>query len=169
MVWDLRQGLWPVLRRFKRADQNGRSSSLISRWSSSLRRLREELEALEAEAVPFEADAQKTAERCGASVLHHDVGIDDRGGRLAGVVRRDDVVMFPVNCVSHDAVVMLKRLCRQSEKPFVPLRSSGVASFPVALGRIKASPPVALTQGHRSVRAHSHGGKSRDRRDVPTR
>lgn len=85
------------------------------------------------------AALRTTGERCGATVLHHDGGIDDRGGRLAGLVSRADVVMFPVTCVSHEAVLMVKRLCRQLEKRFVPLRSAGVASFLVALGRTKLS------------------------------
>jgi Uncharacterized protein conserved in bacteria (DUF2325) len=130
--------------------------------------LREELEALEADAVQSDSETPEavslaglsvlyvggranqvaplraTAERCGATVLHHDGGVEDRGGRLAGLVSRADVVMFPVNCVSHDAALMVKRLCRQLEKRFVPLRSSGVASFLVALGRIEPPPSAAL-------------------------
>jgi len=31
--------------------------------------------------------------------------------------------------VSHDAALTVKRLCRQLGKPWVPLRSSGLASF----------------------------------------
>jgi hypothetical protein len=130
--------------------------------------LREELEALEADAARADPDMpvseapeslslgglsvlyvggranqvaalRTTGERCGATVLHHDGGVEDRGGRLAGLVSRADVVMFPVTCVSHDAALMVKRLCRQSEKRFVPLRSAGVASFLVALGRVNLS------------------------------
>ena len=40
---------------------------------------------------------------------------------------------FPTDCVSHDAALQVKRLCRQTMKPFVPLRSSGVASFVAGL------------------------------------
>jgi hypothetical protein len=41
--------------------------------------------------------------------------------------------MFPVDCVSHDAVGAIKRLCRRTSKPFIPLRSSSVTSFAAAL------------------------------------
>ncbi len=69
----------------------------------------------------------------GADVVFHDGGIEDRHGLLAGLVSRADVVMFPVDCVSHEAAGAVKRLCRQAAKPFVPLRSSGISSFLAAL------------------------------------
>ena len=78
-------------------------------------------------------------EQRGARFLHHDGGIDDRSGLLAGVVSRADVVMFPVDCVSHEAVVMVKRLCRQMSKPYFPLRSAGMSSFVAALTRAAGS------------------------------
>lgn len=79
------------------------------------------------------------SERLGARFLHHDGGVEDRSGLLGGLVSRADVVMFPVDCVSHEAVVNVKRLCRQMAKPFMPLRSSGMGSFVAALGRVAAS------------------------------
>ena len=42
--------------------------------------------------------------------------------------------MFPVDCVSHEAVATVKRLCRQMAKPYVPLRSTGISPFVAALG-----------------------------------
>lgn len=80
------------------------------------------------------------SERLGASFLHHDGGIDDRSGLLGGLVSRADLVMFPVDCVSHEAVTAVKRLCRQMSKPFMPLRSSGMGSFVAALGRAAVRP-----------------------------
>jgi uncharacterized protein DUF2325 len=122
--------------------------------------LREELEAVEAGLAPQAAEAEATpsslaglsllyvggrtdrlghlralSERRGAKFLHHDGGVDDRSGLLAGLVSRADIVMFPVDCVSHEAVAIVKRLCRQSAKPYVPLRSSGTGSFVSALAR----------------------------------
>jgi hypothetical protein len=123
------------------------------------RALSEELEAVEAGFGPETEDGQAIApsslaglsllyvggrpdrlghlralsERLGARFLHHDGGVDDRSGLLGGLVSRADVVMFPVDCVSHDAVGTVKRLCRQMSKPFVPLRSTGMGSFVAAL------------------------------------
>ncbi|HKU97284.1 MAG TPA: DUF2325 domain-containing protein [Vineibacter sp.] len=74
------------------------------------------------------------SEQRGFTFLQHDGGVDDRTGLLAGLVSRADVVMFPVDCVSHEAVAIVKRLCRQAAKPYVPLRSAGISAFVAALG-----------------------------------
>jgi hypothetical protein len=69
----------------------------------------------------------------GAELLHHDGGIEHHPDLLAGLTSRADVVLFPVDCVSHDAALTVKRLCRQSAKRFIPLRSAGTTSFLAAL------------------------------------
>jgi hypothetical protein len=76
---------------------------------------------------------QALAERSGAIFLHHDGGIEERGGLLPGLVSRADAVLFPVDCVSHGAMSLVKRLCQQTGKPFLPLRSAGLAPFCAAL------------------------------------
>lgn len=76
---------------------------------------------------------RELAERTGAVFLYHDGGIEERGGLLPGLVSRADVVLFPVDCVSHAAMLQLKRLCRQAGKQFLPLRSAGLAPFCAAL------------------------------------
>lgn len=71
-----------------------------------------------------------------AELLHHDGGVEERAGLLAGLVSQAEIVLFPVDCISHDAALTVKRLCRKSGKRFVPLRSNGVTSFLSALSRI---------------------------------
>jgi len=73
------------------------------------------------------------AEDVGAVLLYHDGGIEERGGLLPGLVSRADAVLFPVDCVSHTAMLQAKRLCRQAGKKFIPLRSAGLAPFCAAL------------------------------------
>jgi len=68
--------------------------------------------------------------------LHHDGGIEERKGLLAGMIGHADVVFFPVDCISHEASGGLKRLCRQMAKPYLPLRSASLTSFVAALARI---------------------------------
>jgi Uncharacterized protein conserved in bacteria (DUF2325) len=75
-------------------------------------------------------------ERSGASFLHHDGGIEDRSGILEAQVSRADVVFFPADCVSHNAVATLKRVARYLGKPYVALRSSGLSSLAAALRKI---------------------------------
>ena len=73
------------------------------------------------------------AERSGALFLHHDGGIEERSGLLQGLISRADAVLFPVDCISHAAMSLVKRTCRQSGKPFLPLRGAGLAPFCAAL------------------------------------
>jgi hypothetical protein len=73
------------------------------------------------------------AERSGALFLHHDGGIEERDGLLLGLISRADFVLFPVDCISHTAMSVVKRACRQSGKPFLPLRGAGLAPFCAAL------------------------------------
>lgn len=68
-----------------------------------------------------------------AKLLHHDGGIEDRSPQLAGLISQASIVFFPVDCVSHDAMQIVKRLSRQAAKPYVPLRSAGLTSFLAAL------------------------------------
>jgi hypothetical protein len=77
---------------------------------------------------------RRTAERRGAVFLHHDGGLEEREGLLPGLVSRADAVLFPTDCVSHAAMSLVKRLCRQAGKPLLPLRSAGLAPFCAALG-----------------------------------
>jgi hypothetical protein len=76
------------------------------------------------------------AERTGAYFTHHDGGMDDRSGLLEAQVVRADAVFFPVDCVSHNAVAVVKRVSRQFAKPYVALRSAGLTSFAAALRTI---------------------------------
>ena len=48
---------------------------------------------------------------------------------LASAVTRADAVVFPVDCISHGAANKVKRLCQQSLKPFITLRTSGIGSL----------------------------------------
>lgn len=72
--------------------------------------------------------------RCGGVLLSHDGGVEDSPTLLPGLVSQADVAFFPVDCVSHHAAGQVKRLCREAEKPFVPLRTSSLASFAAAVG-----------------------------------
>jgi hypothetical protein len=74
-------------------------------------------------------------EEAQAELLHHDGGMEERKGLLAGLVSYADAVFFPVDCISHDAAGVLKRLCRQAGKPYLPLRSASLTSFIAALRR----------------------------------
>ena len=65
--------------------------------------------------------------------LYHDGGVEKSIDELARAIGRADAVIFPTDCVSHEATLKVKKLCRQTLKTYVPLRSSGIGSFISAL------------------------------------
>jgi len=79
-------------------------------------------------------------EAAGGVLLCHDGGRHDHPSLLAGLISQADRVAFPVDCVSHDAALTVKRLCRQLGKPWLPLRSSGLGSFLAALAEPTGHP-----------------------------
>ena len=72
-------------------------------------------------------------ERLGGTFLHHDGGIENHQSLLSGLTSRCDLVLFPVDCISHEAARAVKSLCRQSGKRYIPLRSASVTSLLAAL------------------------------------
>jgi hypothetical protein len=84
------------------------------------------------------AHFRRLVEDCNGRFEHHDGGMEDNLGRLGGLFRRADAVLFPVDCVSHAAQSRVKQLCRQWEKPYWPLRCSGSGAFLKALESIAA-------------------------------
>ncbi len=78
-------------------------------------------------------------ERANGALIHHDGGVDENSERLGNALSRGDAIFCPVDCVSHSACQVAKRLCKQRSKIFVPLRSSGLSSFVTGLREITAS------------------------------
>jgi hypothetical protein len=79
-------------------------------------------------------------ERAGIDLTLHDGGIEDRKGLLDAAVPGAELVLFPVDCVDHDSVGKLKRLCQRHGVSFVPLRTAGVGSFVSALTTYSVNP-----------------------------
>jgi hypothetical protein len=77
-------------------------------------------------------------ERTNGRFLHHDGGLEHNAALLPGLVSRADLAAFPVDCVSHDAVASLKRLCRQLGKRYVPLRTSSLTCLLAGLAAWQA-------------------------------
>ena len=75
-------------------------------------------------------------ERLNGHFIHHDGGIEDHEGQLGRILGQADVVLCPVDCVSHRACLRAKRFCKRTAKPFVPLRSAGLSSFVTGLHRV---------------------------------
>lgn len=75
-----------------------------------------------------------------AQFRHHDGGMEQTPQRLDRLLPSVDCVLCPIDCVSHDACQRAKKACQRLEKPFVPLRSSSLASFRSALEQLDARP-----------------------------
>src|SRR5215468_10644057 len=69
---------------------------------------------------------KSVVERADGALLYHDGGIEHSTTLLPGLISRANFAVFPVDCISHDAMGILKRQCRQSAKLFIPLRTSSL-------------------------------------------
>jgi hypothetical protein len=90
---------------------------------------------------PNQVPAMKAAvEHLGGTLLYHDGGVEHHIVLLPGLVSRADVVVFPVDCVSHEAANAVKAHCQLVGKVFLPLRSSGITSLIAGLRGLLAAP-----------------------------
>jgi DNA repair exonuclease SbcCD ATPase subunit len=72
---------------------------------------------------------RSVVEGCCGSFTHHDGGVEESRANLDQKLTGADVVFCPVDCISHDACLRVKRCCKRTNTQFIPLRSSGVTSL----------------------------------------
>lgn len=76
----------------------------------------------------------------GAATTHIKI---DVGDVAPGLVGRADITVFPVDCVSHNAMSSAKRICGQLNKPFLALRTSSLAGLLSSLAPLyRPAPPT---------------------------
>jgi hypothetical protein len=85
-------------------------------------------------------------EGAGGRFLHHDGGLEQSSGLLPGLIGRADRVLFPIDCVSHEAVATIKRVCRALGRSYEPLRTASLACVLAALLRMRGSRAQAEAQ-----------------------
>jgi hypothetical protein len=90
-------------------------------------------------------------ERAGGDLLHHDGGIEHGAASLSGLLSRADVVLFPVDCISHDAVATIKRSCQQLRKRYVPLRTASLTCLLSTLISLEIANEPACTSSTTST------------------
>src|SRR5471030_1144035 len=78
----------------------------------------------------------------GGELLVHDGGIEDRRGLLAAMLPRAQMVVFPVDCISHNAMHITKLSCARLGIECHPLRTASVASFVELMQRLATSAAV---------------------------
>jgi hypothetical protein len=72
----------------------------------------------------------------GAELSHHDGGVENSMHRVSDMIERCDVVICPVDCVSHAACRLAKACCLRMSKMFIPVPTASRASFERALSRL---------------------------------
>lgn len=68
--------------------------------------------------------------------LHHDGGQEKNTQALSQMLTRADVVIFPSDCISHEAYWKIKRSCKKQQKPFEYLNSPGLYSLSSMLDKL---------------------------------
>jgi Uncharacterized protein conserved in bacteria (DUF2325) len=102
------------------------------------------------------AALKRLVEAAGGDLLVHDGGVEDRKGLLAAALPGADIVVFPVDCIDHDSMNTLKRVCERHQIDYHPLRTASVASFielmarlhPEHLAQLGNAPPSAFCLRH---------------------
>jgi hypothetical protein len=77
-------------------------------------------------------------------LLHHDGGVEHNAAMIPGLVSRADIAVFPVDCISHEAAIAVKRSCRLMGKRYVPLRTSSLACLLAALAAAQGTTSGAM-------------------------
>jgi Uncharacterized protein conserved in bacteria (DUF2325) len=72
---------------------------------------------------------RQIVESAGGDFVVHDGGIENRKGAFAAALPKADIVVFPVDCVDHDSMNLLKRVCDRHQVDYHPVRTASVASF----------------------------------------
>lgn len=102
----------------------------------------------------LQAQYRALVERVGGVLACHDGGREEAMARLPELLGQADAVICPVDCVSHAAYHQLKRHCKQTDKPCVLLRSSGLGSFAEGLRRLAAGRlDIGPADGERTAEA----------------
>jgi hypothetical protein len=99
---------------------------------------------------------RRIVEAAGGELVVHDGGVEDRKGLLATALPHADMVVFPVDCIDHDSMNTLKRVCGRYQVPWHAVRTASVASFVELLARLElersadagSPPPSAFCLRH---------------------
>ncbi|MCW8874519.1 MAG: DUF2325 domain-containing protein [Gammaproteobacteria bacterium] len=84
------------------------------------------------------AHFRSLVERQNGQFIHHDGGLHDGRLRLGAILPQADVVLCPLDCVSHDAANRVKHFCKRHGKKLVLLPRSSLAAFTRGLNELVA-------------------------------
>lgn len=87
---------------------------------------------------------REIVEQQGGGFIFHDGGIEQSTSRLSEVLSKVDIVMCPLDCISHDACRFVKKSCKRHQKKLILLKKSGVSSFRRGLDRINTTENISV-------------------------
>lgn len=87
---------------------------------------------------------RRWVELAGGELTVHDGGVEDRKGLLAASLAGADLAVFPVDCIDHDSMNTLKRVCERHQVAYYPLRTASLASFVELMMRLHVSAAPSL-------------------------
>ena len=79
--------------------------------------------------ITLYADYERLVANCGGCFLAFHGDDDDPMDRLPLLLEMTDMIICPVDCVNHEAFLMVKRFCKHTQKPCVLLDRSEVRTF----------------------------------------
>ncbi|WP_165769625.1 DUF2325 domain-containing protein [Arboricoccus pini] len=79
------------------------------------------------------AHARAFVERRGGRFAHHDGGLERSCAQLPALASQADIVLVPVDCVSHEAAQLAKKAAQHAGAAFMPLPRSGLGTLARAL------------------------------------
>lgn len=103
------------------------------------------------------AALKRLVEAAGGDFVVHDGGVEDRKGLLAAALPGADIVVFPVDCIDHDSMNTLKRVCERHRLGYHPLRTASVASFVELMARLHPEHLAQLNNPPHSAFCLRHG------------
>ncbi|WP_176057226.1 DUF2325 domain-containing protein [Paraburkholderia sp. BCC1876] len=103
------------------------------------------------------AALKRLVDAAGGELLVHDGGLEDRKGLLAAALPGADIVVFPVDCIDHDSMNTLKRVCERHQIDYHPLRTASVASFVELMARLHPEQVAQLGNPPPSAFCLRHG------------
>lgn len=71
----------------------------------------------------------------GGSFVHHDGGVEQSCAQLESLVNGAQLVVCPVDAISHSSWLRIKRACKHRTRSFLPVRTSSMASLVSAIRR----------------------------------
>lgn len=61
--------------------------------------------------------------------IHHDGGLSHGSSKLDSTLVKADAVMCPLDCISHEAMIKVKKHCQFSKKPLIMMPHSSLSAF----------------------------------------